>query len=136
MSIVGLGVDITPVSRIREMVEHHGDRFLERCFTPGERAYCDTQARRRFECLAARFAAKEAALKALGTGWRSGIAWTDVEVVHQPSGAPSLNVTGEAGAIAQTRSMTAWMVSISHTAEYAVASVLALREEPPSASDT
>ena len=88
MHIVGHGIDLVEVSRIAELLERHGERFLERCFTAAERGYSDASVKRREEHLAARFAAKEAVLKALGTGWRDGIAWTDIEVVRRPSGQP------------------------------------------------
>lgn len=119
------GIDAVEVVRIAQLIERHGDRFLERVYTPGERAYAEGR-KRRFEHLAARFAAKEAALKALGTGWRSGIAWTDIEVVSLPSGQPTLRVTGRAGEEADRLGARAWMVSISHTNSTAYASVLAL----------
>lgn len=105
------------------MIEKHGERFLERCFTPGERAYAEGR-KRRDEHLAARFAAKEAALKAIGTGWRSGIAWTDVEVVVAPSGAPSLNLSGVAADIARDLGLSELLVSLSHAGGFAMASVI------------
>lgn len=125
MHIVGHGVDIVSVERIAEMVERHSDHFLGRVFTQGERAYAEASVRRRDEHLAGRFAAKEAALKALGTGWRDGIAWTDIEVVLLPSGQPSLRVTGEARSRAMSAGVTRWHVSISHTDDLAMASVIA-----------
>lgn len=125
MRIVGHGIDLTSVARIREMVGRHADHFLTRVFTPAEIAY-SADSKRRFEHLAARFAAKEAALKALGTGWRDGIAWTDVEVVNGAAGEPTLRVTGVAAGIAARRSITSWVVSLSHTDDTAVASVLAI----------
>ncbi|MEO0512593.1 MAG: holo-ACP synthase [Planctomycetota bacterium] len=131
--IVGHGVDITEVARIRDMVTKHGDRFLSRVFTAAERAYAQDSAKRSTERLAVRFAAKEAALKALGTGWSSGIAWTDIEVVSMPSGQPTLRVTGRAAAIAADSGIASWLVSLSHTESHAVASVIAQgRYDPPS----
>ena len=115
MPIVGHGVDIVEVARIAEMRERHTDRFLERCFTRAEQAYAADNPKRTDEHLAGRFAAKEAALKAIGTGWRSGIAWTDLEIVLEPSGAPRLRVTGRAGEIARDMGVTRWHVYISHT---------------------
>jgi holo-[acyl-carrier protein] synthase len=125
MHILGHGIDLVEVARIRQMIERHGDHFLERCFTDSERSYAAGSVRRRDEHLAARFAAKEAALKALGTGWRDGIAWTDIEVTHQPSGAPTLKVSGQAGRIAEERRIVRWHVSLSHTDSAAMASVIA-----------
>lgn len=125
MSIVGHGVDLVEVARIRAMVEEHGQRFLDRCFTPGEQAY-NVESRRRFEHLAARFAAKEATLKALGTGLTGGIAWTDIEVVCSATGAPGLVFRGAAAAAASARGASSWLISLSHTETHAMASVIAL----------
>ena len=117
------------MQRIGQMLERHGDRFLERCYTEAERAYADASAKRRDEHLAARFAAKEAALKAIGTGWRNGIAWTDIEVVRLPSGAPTLKVTGMAAQIAAELGVSGWLVSLSHTDTHAAASVIAIGDD-------
>lgn len=124
MSIVGHGIDIVGVARIAGMVERHGQHFLDRCFTRAEQGYA-ASGKRCAEHLAGRFAAKEAALKALGTGWRDGIAWTDVEVVLLPSGRPTLTITGQAAEIAAGLGIGAWLVSISHTEGHAIASVIA-----------
>lgn len=124
MTIMGHGVDIVVVSRIAEMLAEHPDRFLAKCFTQHEAACCgDGPARH--EKFSARFAAKEATLKAIGTGWRDGIAWTDVEVVTEISGRPTLRVTGGAAKVAATLGITRWHVSLSHTREHAIASVIA-----------
>ena len=127
MRIIGHGVDIVEVARIGAMLEEHGERFLARCFTPGERGYAIAR-KRAAEHLAGRFAAKEAVLKALGTGWRSGIAWTDVEVHLLPSGQPELELHRVASGAARQRGITEWQLSISHTEVYAVASVIASGE--------
>lgn len=132
MIVVGHGVDLTVVARIERMLEDHGERFCERVFTAVERAYADAGGRRRAERYAARFAAKEAAFKAIGTGWRSGIAWTDVEIVHGADGAPTLRVHGRFAEEARERGVTRWMVSLTHTDDLAMASVLAGRETPAS----
>ena len=129
MTIIGHGVDLVDVARIAESVERHGQRFLDRVFTRAEQAYAG-ESKRRFEHLAARFAAKEAALKALGTGWRSGIAWTDIEVTTEPSGAPALCITGCAAEIAAERGIAAWHISLSHTEAQAMASVIATDASP------
>jgi holo-[acyl-carrier protein] synthase len=126
--VVGHGVDLTEVARIDRMLEEHGDRFREKVFTETERAYAEAGGRRRGERYAARFAAKEAAFKSLGTGWRSGIAWTDAEVVHGADGAPILRVHGAFAQIALERGVTRWSLSITHTDTLAMASVLAGRE--------
>ena len=91
--IVGMGVDMAETSRIQEAVERHGERFLQRVFTPKEIEYCQRH-RNRYERFAARFAAKEAAMKALGTGWRRGITWQDFEISNRPGGKPCLAVFG------------------------------------------
>src|SRR2546429_96084 len=80
MPILGHGIDIVETRRIADLLENHGERFLERCFTTAEREYCYRNNKRHIEHLAGRFAAKEAVLKVLGTGWRGGIAWTDIEL--------------------------------------------------------
>lgn len=128
MRIIGHGVDIVSVARIARMVADHQDRFLERCFTPGERAY-NAGSRRFHEHLAARFAAKEAAMKALGTGLADGITWHEFEVVREDSGQPVLRITGRAAEIAASRGIARWLVSLSHTDELAMASVLAMSAE-------
>lgn len=125
MRILGHGIDITPVDRIARMLAEHGERFTHRVYTDGERAECAGE-RRSAERLAARFAAKEAALKALGTGLRGGIAWTDISVVTLPSGQPTLRVAGRAAEVAKELGIADWRVSLTHTAELAMASVLAL----------
>lgn len=127
MRIIGHGVDLLPVERIGRLIDRHGRRFLERCFTERERAYAQPR-RRRLEHLAARFAAKEAVLKALGTGWRSGIAWTDVEIVLRPSGEPTVALRGRAARIAERCGIDHWWVSLSHCGDLAIASVIAASE--------
>ncbi len=118
------GIDIVEVGRIAAMLEAHPERFTERVFTVGERAYAEAGQRRRVERYAVRFAAKEAVLKALGTGWGEGIAWTDVEVLRAPSGEPSLRLAGRAAEIAAERGISGWSLSLSHTEQYAVASAI------------
>lgn len=134
MHILGHGIDLVETARIGELIERHGERFLARVFTEAEQAYAQANPMRRIEHLAARFAAKEAALKALGTGWSSGIAWTDVQVKRRPSGEPFLAITGVAAERAAERRITDWMISLSHTKDHAMASVLALG--PGAASPT
>jgi len=115
-------------SRVRRLAEEHGQRFLDRCFTPGEQAYCAKSTKRYFEHLAGRFAAKEAVLKVLGTGWRSGIAWTDIEILPDPLGKPEVRLTGVCDEIATRLGIRRWMVSISHIETHATASALGLGE--------
>ncbi len=123
MRILGHGIDIIEVDRIAQSLNDHADRFLDRVFTARERAYAD-QAKRKNEHLAARFAAKEAVMKALGTGWGQGVAWTDIEVVLLPSGQPTIALTGKAAEVAATLGVTHWSVSLTHTETSAAASVI------------
>ncbi|MFW6335616.1 MAG: holo-ACP synthase [Phycisphaeraceae bacterium] len=123
--IVGHGIDLVEVERFARLLDHHADRADARLFTPGELEYAATNQKRRAEHLAVRFAAKEAALKALGTGWARGIAWTDVEVIRDGEGRPELRVTGRADEVAQERGITRWHVSLTHVRGMAMASVLA-----------
>lgn len=124
MSVLTHGIDLVEIARVAAMVDRHGERFLDRCFTEGERAYAEANQKRSSETLAARFAAKEAVLKAIGTGWRDGIKWTDVEVVRLPSGQPTVSITGEAGRIAAGLGITRWAISLSHTDTHAMASAV------------
>jgi len=124
MRILGHGIDLVETHRVAEILERHGQRFLDRVFTPGEQTHGATS-RRRVEHLAGRFAAKEAALKALGTGLTHGLTWTDLEVVVLPSGGPMLRLHPRAAALASALGISEWHLSISHTESHAIASVLA-----------
>jgi holo-[acyl-carrier protein] synthase len=126
MRTIGMGIDAVEVARVRRMIEEHGSRFLDRCFTAQEREYSVGQPRRAAEHLAARFAAKEAAFKAMGTGWSGGMAWTDVEVVRSESGAPGLYLCGEAARIAAGLGIDTWLLSLTHTDSLAIASAIGL----------
>jgi len=117
--MLATGVDIIEISRVRRVLERYADRFQQRVFTPGEIAYCQGRAPN----LAARFAAKEATMKALGTGVR-GVSWKEIEVVRQPSGAPSIQLYGRAQARAQRLGVTEIALSLSHSQEFAVAFVV------------
>jgi holo-[acyl-carrier protein] synthase len=121
--IVGSGIDIAEVPRIRHSIERFQDRFLGRIFTTGERAYCDSKANRE-ERYAARFAAKEAAMKALGTGWSRGVRWRDCEVVRLPGGRPTMTFHGKAAEFALKLGVKNVALSLSHTSEQAVAQVI------------
>lgn len=127
MPILGHGIDIVETGRIRQLVENHGRHFLDRVFTAKEQAYCERNPKRYFEHLAGRFAAKEAVLKVLGTGWRGGIAWTDIEILPEPSGQPKITLSGESLNIAQKLGIGRWHVSISHIETHATASAIGLR---------
>jgi holo-[acyl-carrier protein] synthase len=121
--IVSIGIDIIEVARIREVLLRT-PRFSERVFTRAERDYCDGRGVVAAQHYAARFAAKEAALKALQTGWRGGISWQDVEVSARETGAPYLIFTGQVLEIYQKFGATATHLSISHTSEHAIAQVV------------
>jgi holo-[acyl-carrier protein] synthase len=121
--IIGTGIDIAEVPRIRHSIERFGDRFLKRIYTAGEIRYCDSKANR-VERYAARFAAKEAAMKALGTGWSRGVRWRDCEVSRLPGGRPTMIFHGKAGEIAAMLGVNNAALSISHTEEQALAQVI------------
>ena len=121
--IVGTGIDIAEVPRIRASIERYGERFLQRIYSAGEIRYCDSKANRA-ERYAARFAAKEAAMKALGTGWSHGVRWRDCEVVRLPGGRPTIAFHGKAGEIAERLGVKNAALSISHTSEQAIAQVI------------
>jgi holo-[acyl-carrier protein] synthase len=121
--IVGMGVDIAEVDRIRAAIERHGETFLRRLYTAKEREYCE-QFKNRYERYAGRFAAKEAGMKALGTGWRRGVRWVDLEVVREKSGRPNLALAGEAAKIAAQLGVRHIALSITHTETQALAQVI------------
>ena len=121
--IVGLGVDIAEVERVKAAIERHGDTFLRRVYTAREREYCE-RFKNKFERYAGRFAAKEAAMKALGTGWSRGVRWVDVEVVRQSGGRPTISLYGEAAKVAGQLGVERVALSITHTAEQALAQVV------------
>jgi holo-[acyl-carrier protein] synthase len=121
--IIGMGIDVAEVSRIREVIESQSERFLRRVYTLDEVAYCE-QFRNKFERYAARFAAKEATMKALGTGWSRGVRWVDVEVVRQRGRRPTISLKGEARKIADALGVKNIALSITHTSDQAIAQVI------------
>lgn len=121
--IISIGIDIIEVARVREVMART-PRFVERVYTNTERAYCDGRGAVAAQHYAARFAAKEAALKALRTGWTGGIAWQDIEVVSTDSGAPMLRFHGRVRELYEQSGATAAHLSISHTTEHAIAQVV------------
>ena len=124
MTPLGLGIDLVEVARIRDLLTKHGDRFKERTFTAGEIAYCDSCADPAMH-YAARFAAKEAAAKAIGTGlWAQGVDWKDLEVQRADSGKPSLVLHRAAKDHACSQGATSWLISLTHTRELAMAQVI------------
>ncbi len=125
MKIVAHGIDLVDFPRIEDLLTRHDERFLERVFTKREQA--DAAAvRNRTEKLAGRFAAKEAVLKLIGTGWRGKIAWTDIEVINNSKGQPEVKLTGEVKRIADEAGIEQVTLSITHTANFAIASAVAL----------
>ena len=121
--IVGLGLDIAEIDRIEAAITRHGAPFLERLFTPDEIAYCE-RFKNRYERYAGRFAVKEAAMKALGTGWSRGIRWRDIEVTREPSGKPGLRLQGVAREFADRMGVKNISVTITHSGNLALAQVI------------
>jgi holo-[acyl-carrier protein] synthase len=125
MNVVAHGIDLVDCSRLAETIQRHGERFLRRVFTEGELAYCRGR-KREIEHLAGRFAAKEAVLKVLGTGWQRGISWTDIEVTNAPSGQPGITLRGRCRQIADEMGLSSILISISHIETHAIASAIGL----------
>jgi holo-[acyl-carrier protein] synthase len=121
--ILGTGIDLAEVPRIAAAIERFGERFLHRIFTADEVRYCDSKANRA-ERYAGRFAAKEAALKAIGTGWGRGVSWTEVEVRRAPGGRPTITFHGRAAEIAAKLGVKHVALSITHSKEHAIAQVI------------
>jgi holo-[acyl-carrier protein] synthase len=121
--ILGTGIDLAEVPRVRASIERYGDRFLRRVFTAKEIAYVERKANK-YERYAARFAAKEAGMKAIGTGWRNGIRWQDFEVANLPSGRPTLSFHGVAAEYARQLGVTSVQLSLTHTADLGMAFVI------------
>ena len=120
MEIIAHGIDLVDCPRIEQMVERHGDRFVNRVFTAAEQVYARGTVST-IEKYAGRFAAKEAVLKLIGTGWRGKIKWTDIEVTNDAAGRPEVTVTGEVKRIAEELKITHISISITHTANFAIA---------------
>ena len=128
MSVTGIGIDLIECSRIRDVLERHGDRFLERLLTPAEIEYVRGYHKQIVPRLAGRFAAKEAILKVLGTGWRGQIAWRDIEILNDRNGQPHVTLTGECARIARQLGIARVLISITHTENYGAANAMGLRE--------
>ncbi len=122
--VLGLGTDLIETRRVQESIDRHGQRFLERIFTAGEIAYCQRK-KNAAESFAARFAAKEAGAKALGTGISRGVSWKEFEVRREPSGRPTLHVTGRAREMADTIGVKRMQLSLTHSRDLAMAVVVA-----------
>jgi len=121
--IVGTGLDLAEVPRIKASIERYGEKFIHRIYTAAEIAYVERKANK-FERYAARFAAKEAGMKAIGTGWRRGVTWQDFEVANLPSGKPTLRFHGVAARFAEALGVKNVSLSITHTAELGMAHVI------------
>jgi len=121
--LAGTGTDLIEIARIRQSIARFGLRFLERVFTPGEIAYCERK-KNAAESYAGRFAAKEAAAKALGTGIALGVGWLEIEIRRQPGERPTVHFTGRAAARAAVMGVVAASLSITHSRELALATVL------------
>ena len=128
--IIGIGIDMAEISRVRAAIERHGERFLARVFTPAEIAYCRSH-KDCYDRFAARFAAKEAAMKALGTGWRRGVTWQDFETLNAPGGKPCLQLSGVAREIFRGLGGSRILVSLTHTGPYALAQVIVEADPAP-----
>ena len=128
MRILGIGTDITEVLRIAQMIERHGELFITRVYTPHEIEYCSTR-KAATQHYAGRWAAKEAVLKALGTGWRRGISWRDIEVRNQASGAPTIELRGGARDVFERVGIAVMHISISHSRNHAIAYAVAEGDE-------
>jgi holo-[acyl-carrier protein] synthase len=125
MEIIAHGIDLVDFPRIEQMIERHGQRFIDRIFTVAEQNYARRH-RNTIEKYAGRFAAKEAVLKLVGTGWRGKIAWTDIEVTNNAAGQPEVTLSGEVKEIADRMKIARISLSITHTANFAIASAVAL----------
>jgi len=123
-----MGIDIAEVDRVKAAIERHGEKFLKRVYTEREREYCE-RFKNKYERYAGRFAAKEATMKALGTGWSRGVRWVDVEVVRQSGGRPTISLKGEAAKVASALGVERVALSITHTSAQAFAQVIFEGEE-------
>lgn len=128
--ILGIGTDITECLRIARMIERHGELFVTRVYTPEEIRYCQNRAQST-QHFTGRWAAKEAILKALGTGWRRGISWRDVEVRNEPGGKPVVAVRGGARDVVEQLGIAEILISISHCRSHATAYAIAVGQKPP-----
>lgn len=134
MGIIGIGTDITECPRIGRMIMEHGEQFLRRVYTDKEIEYCNAR-KLSTEHFAGRWAAKEAILKAIGTGWVRGVSWREIEITNQPGGAPVVELTGGTREIADARGVGRILISISHCRTYATAYAVALASAPENHAD-
>jgi len=127
MDIIGIGTDITECLRIARMIERHGELFINRVYTPAEIRYCRSR-KQATQHYTGRWAAKEAILKALGTGWARGISWRDIEILNEPGGRPVVGVRGGAKDLVEQFGITKILVTISHCHTHATAYAIAINE--------
>ena len=125
MSIVGHGIDLIECARIEKIWREHPEQFIQRILTPSERVYCDRH-KHPVPRIAGRFAAKEAILKVLGTGWRGAISWTDMEIQNDDAGRPTVALSGECARLAAAMGIASILISITHTENYAAASAIGI----------
>lgn len=125
--IIGLGTDITECLRIARMIEHHAEMFIDRVYTTREARYCRSR-KQSTESFTGRWCAKEAILKALGTGWRSGISWRDMEILNDPAGRPTVELSGGALEVAEELGIAEILITISHCHTHATATAIAVGE--------
>src|SRR5580698_6813414 len=125
--IVGTGIDVIEVDRIERALTRPatGERFRARVFTPGEIKYCESRGLPRYQSYAARFAAKEAAMKAMGTGWNRNVGWSEIEVVRERGKAPTITLHGKSAAFARRKNITHFHLSLTHTVDQAIAHAIA-----------
>ena len=131
MNVLGIGTDIIECLRIAQMIERHGELFINRVYTPQEIRYCQSR-KQATQHFAGRWAAKEAILKALGTGWRKGISWRDIEILNEPGGKPVAILRDGARKVAKSLGVATMLISISHCRSHAVAYAVALGSQPES----
>ena len=127
MSVIGHRIDLVECERIERILKQHRERFLARILTPLERCYCERM-KNPVPHIAGRFAAKEAILKAIGTGWRGQIAWTDIEIENDPAGQPHVSLSGHTREVAEGLGISRIALSITHTAQHAAASAIGLSD--------
>jgi holo-[acyl-carrier protein] synthase len=130
MDILGHGIDLIECQRVEQVWRQHADRFLGRILTPAERAYCERM-KNSLPHIAGRFAAKEAVMKVLGTGWRGQVAWTDIEILNDSAGQPHVTLKGYCQEVARKLGISRILISITHTENYAAASAIALGTPKP-----
>ena len=131
MRVFGIGIDVVEVERIASAIQRHGEPFLAKLFTTGEREYCESRKNPAMH-YAARFAAKEAVSKALGTGIGGNAGLLDMEIIHDPSGAPKIHLTGSAEKFSKNHRITEIQISLTHAREYAAANAIALASDAQS----